>query len=230
MYIICSLLDVLFWRVATDRLVEVVDCAADMDSQGSSSVTPLQSVNMLMHILPRYSHTHTQISLSVLHKNIQIHAAPVPRSHKHNDRQMSSLCLYCSHPPRRNQWHRISGCLCSRGKDAHFFILQFAVAGYGQSVALLPWNTVSGTSCMWLPGKASLHTHAKKSCTSHLRRFACRTDLFKHSNVFHFAGLEFRMHRTDRHAAYPEYCLSVSHSVSSSPPLILFRIFLLYIQ
>lgn len=33
------------------------------------------------------------------------------------------------------------------------------------------------------------------------------------------------MYHTDRHTAYPEYCLSVSHSVSSLLPLILFIFF-----
>lgn len=88
---------------------------------------------------------------------------------------------------------------------------------------------ISGTSCMWLPGKVSLqtgtHTHTQQNCTTHLRRFACHTDLFKHSDVFHFAGLQFRMYYTDRHTANPQHCLSASHSVSSLLLLIQFIIF-----
>ncbi len=139
---------------------------------------------------------------------------------------MSSLCLafFRSYPPRRSDHAEPQRGFADQG-EMHTFYLQFALAGCGQSVAL------SGTSRMWLPGKASLQTHthmcahAEKNCTTHLRRFACHTDLFKHSDVFHFAGLEFRMYHTDRHTAYPEYCLSVSHSVSSLLPLILFIIF-----
>lgn len=42
-------------------------------------------------------------------------------------------------------------------------------------------------------------------------------DLFKHSDISHFTGLVQRLHCADKQAVY---CLSVSHSVFSSPSLI----------
>lgn len=150
-------------------------------------------------------------------------------THKHNDKQMSSLCvvLFCSYPPCRSNHAESQRGFAAKGK-MHTFYLQFALAGYGQSIAQPPCIIRYKLHVAAWEGVASnthIGTHGKKNCTTHLRRFACHTDLLKHSDAFHFAGFGFRMYHADRHTAYPEYCLSVSHSVSFLVSLILFIVF-----
>lgn len=145
-FIACSPLDVcvflfffLFFsmRAGGDRLLQVVDCAAAMDSQGSSSVTPLQTVNMLMHTFPRFRHSHKFLSVSFAGK----HTNFPPYSHKHNYRQISSLFAFIVHilHAETNGAGAQHGSLF-RGKDPHFFLTFFSLAGCGQRIAPLPRN------------------------------------------------------------------------------------------
>lgn len=127
-------------RAGHDRLVQVVDCAAAMDSQGSSSVTPLQTVNMLMHSFPRFRH----FSLSVLLANTKIQPA-TPCSHKHNYRQIPSLLLLLltSFMPKPTV-PELSMAPFSEGKIHTFFCLTSLWLDAGS--ALPRCRQVSGTS------------------------------------------------------------------------------------
>lgn len=113
-------------RAGDDRLVQVVDCAAAMDSQGSSSVTPLQTVNMLMHTFPRFRHKFSLLP---------------PYSHKHNYRQISSLLLLLltSFMPKP-MVPELSMAPFSEGKMHTFLFNNFSLAGCGQRIAPLPRN------------------------------------------------------------------------------------------
>lgn len=223
--------------------VEVVVCAADM--VGSSVVTLLER-----NAYPPTLHTHTLHFLSVIStyqyltctKNIQTHTAPsLSHTHTHTyTNEVTNICLpfffFCSCPPHRgNHTASLLG-FAAEGRDAHFLIYNLLEVETGKRIALLSWLISYGLRaavcrcCLTRHMCTDAGTCMEKDCTAHLKRFAPHTDLFKRSDVFHFSGLEFRMYHTRRRAAHTDYCLSASHSVSSLLPLILFIIFLLYIQ
>ena len=148
--------------------------------------------------------------------------------------QTQTQCLtfffffFCSYPQKQSR--RISAWLCSRGKDAYFsFTIFLSRIRAGLRPAAVKYQVQAACGCLgrcrFKQAHTHTHTHTQQNCTTHLRRFACHTDLFKHSDVFHFAGLQFRMYYTDRHTANPQHCLSVSLSVSSLLVLIQFIIF-----
>lgn len=168
--------------VGADCLVEVVDCAADTDSEGSSSVITLWSINMLMHTLPHQTiaflapyviSTYRFLTSTKTYKFTLL----VPSLPFTNTNTMPRLFFFFffAHILRSNRAESQRG-FAAEGKS-HTFHLQFSLAGYRQGFDLLPWNIRYKLHVAAWEGVASnrhththiakLHNTSKKICLSH---------------------------------------------------------------
>lgn len=166
-----------------------------LDSQGSSSVTPQPSVNMLM-LTPPTLHARTH---GPKHKNPSC-----------GDRRISSLLLYWSHLP-----HRSSACLRIQEETRTFFFFYFTIyfifffppsAGCRAELSYpcLLWNI---RYKLWLPGKAS----AEQICLSALMYSGPAGLLF-----FFSSGVQKTPRKTDTQHTHTIVCVSFAFLFAAS--------------
>ena len=118
---------------------------------------------------------------------------------------MSSFCLAscCSYPPPRSNHTESHRGFARRQRDAHFlFTICFSWIRAERCPAAVNYRVQAACGCLGRCRFKHAHMHVSGEEKNSTRRFACHTDLFKHSDVSHFAGLGFRMYHRDRHTAY----------------------------
>lgn len=153
----------------------MVDCAADTDSQGSSSVITLWSINMLMHTLPHqtiaflapYVISTYRFLTSTKTYEFTLLVPSLPFTNTNTMPRLFFFFFFCSYPQKQSR--RISAWLCSRGKVAYFsFTIFLSRIPAGLRPAAVKYQVQAACGCLGRCRFKQAHTHTHSKTAQHI--------------------------------------------------------------